>query len=395
MARIDRYILAQLLVQFGFAGLVLVLLFWINRAVRLFDQIIASGETALVFLEFSAMILPGVIVFVLPIAAFTATVSVTNRLNAESELVVAQSTGFGPFRLARPVLIFGVMAASFMLILTHVLVPKSQLRFAERQAEIAKNVTARFLTEGSFVHPAKGITLYIREISPEGELLDLFLSDEREVADGGAHATYTARRALIVNTEDGPRLLMYEGLAQILSADDRLTTTGFKEFTYDVSALLTGPIVGNRGVRQLYTRELLNPTPALLAETGETATALKAEAHFRNAQALYVIVAGMAGFSMLIVGGFSRFGMWRQVVIAIGVVATFQTVDNTMLDIARSNQGSLLLVYLASVLGAAFNIFILWMATRPSPFDLRKRRRTARLSSRGALTGPTANGGVS
>ena len=81
VARFDRYILAQLLLQFGFAGLVLVLLFWINRAVKLFDQIIASGETALVFLEFSAMILPAVIVFVLPIAAFTATVTVTNRLS--------------------------------------------------------------------------------------------------------------------------------------------------------------------------------------------------------------------------------------------------------------------------------------------------------------------------
>ncbi|WP_424942984.1 LptF/LptG family permease [Aliiroseovarius crassostreae] len=395
MARIDRYILAQLLVQFGFAGLVLVLLFWINRAVRLFDQIIASGETALVFLEFSAMILPGVIVFVLPIAAFTSTVSVTNRLNVESELVVAQSTGFGPFRLARPVLVFGIMAAGFMMILTHVLVPMSQLRFAERQAEIAENVTARFLTEGSFVHPADGITLYIREITPEGELLDLFLSDEREVAAGGAQATYTAQRALIVNTEEGPRLLMYEGLAQILSADGRLTTTGFKEFTYDVSALLTGPMIGDRDVRQLYTRELLNPTPALLAETGETATAMRAEAHFRNAQALYVIVAGLAGFSMLIVAGFSRFGMWRQVVIAIGVVATFQTVDNTMLDIARRNEDALLLVYLASGLGLAFNSFILWMATQPSPFDLRKRRRTARLLSRGALAAPTASGGAS
>ncbi|MDA5094485.1 LptF/LptG family permease [Aliiroseovarius sp. KMU-50] len=382
MAKIDRYILAQLLVQFGFAGLVLVLLFWINRAVRLFDQIIASGETALVFLEFSAMILPGVIVFVLPIAAFTASVTVINRLNVESELVVAQVTGFGPFRLARPVWAFGVLAALFMLVLTHVLVPMSQLRFAERQAEISENVTARFLTEGSFVHPAEGITLYIREITTEGELLDLFLSDEREIETGGVQATYTAQKALILNTEDGPRLLMFEGLAQILSPDGRLTTTGFDEFTYDVSELLTGPVIGNRTLRQLYTPEMLTPTPALLKETGETALALRAEAHFRNAQAFYVIVAALTGYSMLIVSGFSRFGMWRQVVISIGVVASFQTLDNTMLDMARRSEFGVMLVYLASAIGLLFNVVVMWMATRASPLALRKRRREARLLAR-------------
>ncbi len=383
MARIDRYILSQLLVLFGLAGLVLVLIFWINRAVRLFDQIIASGETALVFFEISALILPSVVVFVLPIAAFTASVTVINRLNAESELVVAQSTGFGPFRLARPVLVFGIIGAAFMMVLTHFLVPKSQLRFAERQAEISEDVAARFLIEGSFVHPIEGITLYVRSITPEGELLNLFLSDEREVKTGGVQSTYTAQRALILRTNDGPRLLMFEGMAQIVSPDGRLTTTAFEEFTYDVSALLKGPITGDRELGMLYTPEMLFATPAILAETGQTAAALKAEAHFRNAQALYVIVAAMSGFSMLIVSGFSRFGMWRQVVIAIGVVASLQTLDNTMLDVARRSDTATALVYLASGLGGIFNVVVLWMATRASPLAARKRRATARLLAGG------------
>lgn len=383
MARIDRYILSQLLVLFGLAGLVLVLIFWINRAVRLFDQIIASGETAVVFFEISALILPSVVVFVLPIAAFTASVTVINRLNSESELVVAQSTGFGPFRLARPILAFGIIGAAFMMVLTHFLVPASQLRFAERQAEISENVAARFLIEGSFVHPVEGITLYVRAITPEGELLNLFLSDEREAAEGGLQFTYTAQRALILRTEAGPRLLMFEGMAQVTTPDGRLTTTAFEEFTYDVSALLSGPIVGNRDVRMLYTPEMLFPTPEILAETGQTVAELQAEAHFRNAQALYVIVAAMSGFSMLIVSGFSRFGMWRQVLIAVGVVASLQTIDNTMLDLARRSKNGTPLVYLASVLGTIFNLVVLWMATRPSPFDVRKRRQTARMLARG------------
>lgn len=393
MARFDRYMLSQLIVLFGFYGLVLVLLFWVNRAVRLFDQLIANGQTALVFLEFSAMIVPGVIVFIIPIASFAAAVSVTNRLNSESELVVAQAAGFGPFRLARPVLIFGVFTALFMLVLTHLLVPMSQLRFAERQAEVADNITARFLTEGSFVHPTDGITLYIRQISPEGELQDIFLSDEREP---GQKYTYTAKKALILRGEDGPRLIMFDGLAQVLDSDSQLlSTTGFKTFTYDVSSLLSGPALGKRYLSQIYTPELLNPPEATLTETGETRAALRAEGHFRNAQALYSIITAMSGFSMLIVAGFSRFGLWRQVVLALGTVALLQTIDNTMLDLARRDAGRLWMVYAATGLGVVFNIVVLVMASRPSPRDIYRRRKTLRATAQSsgqssAGTGATA-----
>ncbi len=380
MARFDRYMLSQLILLFGFYGLVLVLLFWVNRAVRLFDQLIANGQTALVFLEFSAMIVPGVIVFIIPIASFAASVSVTNRLNSESELVVAQAAGFGPFRLARPVLVFGVFTALFMLVLTHVLVPMSQLRFAERQAEVAENITARFLTEGSFVHPVEGITLYIREIHPSGELQDIFLSDERDPAQ---NFTYTARKALILRTDAGPRLIMFDGLAQVLGTEgNRLSITGFKNFTYDISALLSGPIIGKRSVSQIYTSELLDPPEATLTETGETRASLRAEGHFRNAQALYSVVTALTGFSMLIVAGFSRFGLWRQVVIALGTVALLQTLDNTMLDLARRSAENLWLVYVAALVGVGLNIVVLVMSSRPSFKDMRKRRRTLREMNR-------------
>ena len=81
MAKFDRYMLSQLLVLFGFFSLVLVAVFWINRAVVLFDRLIGDGQTALVFLEFSALGMPKLISTVLPLSTFAAAVYVTNRLN--------------------------------------------------------------------------------------------------------------------------------------------------------------------------------------------------------------------------------------------------------------------------------------------------------------------------
>ena len=75
MGRTDRYILSQLLVLFGFFSLVLVSIYWINRAVVLFDTLIGSGYSTLVFLEFTALSLPNVIRMALPLAEFALAIS--------------------------------------------------------------------------------------------------------------------------------------------------------------------------------------------------------------------------------------------------------------------------------------------------------------------------------
>ena len=104
-------------------SLVLVSVYWINRAVILFDRLIADGQPASLFLEFTALSLPNVIRMVLPMSAFAASVYVTNRLAFEGELVVMQATGYSPWRLARPVVMFGFIVWTFMMVLTQYLVP--------------------------------------------------------------------------------------------------------------------------------------------------------------------------------------------------------------------------------------------------------------------------------
>ncbi|MGB8814573.1 MAG: LptF/LptG family permease, partial [Paracoccaceae bacterium] len=236
MSRFDRYLLSQLLTLFGFFSLVLVAIYWINQAVLLFERLIGDGQSTLVFLEFSILTLPRVIQVVLPVSAFVATIYGINRLMQESELVVMQATGFSAMRLARPVLYFGLTVAVMMLVLMHVLVPASRTTLAVRTAEISQNVTSRFLSDGQFMHPASGITLYIREITLNGELNDVFLADDSSTT---TRATYTASRALLVRGDNGPKLVMLDGMVQNLSrGDGRMSVTRFADFTYDLGGLI-------------------------------------------------------------------------------------------------------------------------------------------------------------
>jgi len=259
MARFDRYMLGQLLTLFGFFSLILVLVLWINSAVRMFDRLIADSQSAWVFLELTSLSLPGLIRIVLPLSAFVAAVYVTNRMSAESELTVVQATGYSPFRLARPVLYFGAIVAVMMTVLTHFLVPRSSERLTLRSDEIAQNLTARLLTPGEFLSPTDGITFYIREISQSGEMLDIFISEDSEP---DRRVTYTASRAYLARNDTGPQLVMVNGLTQTLNTQSgRLATTGFDNFVYDVGALVSDDGERTRSLSALMSWELWFPSP--------------------------------------------------------------------------------------------------------------------------------------
>ncbi len=372
MAKFDRYLLSQLMVIFGLSSLVLVLVYWINRAVRLFDQIIASGESAAVFLELSVLTLPNVIKLVLPVSAFTAAVYVTNRLSSESELVVVQSTGYSPWRLARPVLLFGLLVAIFASVLAHVLVPASLAQLSKRQAEIAENVTARLLTEGRFLHPSDGVTFYIARISPQGELKNVFLSDARRDV---RRVTYTAASALLIRGDNSPKLLMFDGMAQTFDEmTGRLTVTRFDEFAFDISALLDVPQAGPKTIRERYTSELLSPTSELLKETRSRPAQALLEGHTRITQTFLCVVAPLLGFATLLVGGFSRFGIWRQIIGAIVILVILATFDTSLHDVALDDPGNWRVLYLPTLLAGLMIFGLLWLSANPHAM----RRRPSR-----------------
>lgn len=363
MSRFDRYLLSQLLQLFGFFSLVLVAVYWVNRAVGLFDQLIGDGQSALVFLEFSVLTLPNAIRLVLPISAFAAVVYLVNRLMQESELVVMQATGFSGFRLARPVLYFGLCVMVMQLVLTNVLVPASQKMLADRSAEISENVTARFLKAGQFMHPAQGVTLFISDITATGELNDLFLSDERGTEERVIH---TARKAFVVRGDPAPKLVMLDGATQTLArADGRLSVTRFADFTLDLDGLVKGGAGGGVALNALPTRALLWPDDAVMASTRASRAEMLEEGHSRLASPMLAVAAALLGMSALLLGGFSRFGLWRQMALAVVLLIGVQLVWTWSGALAIRSATAWPALYLSPALGLSVAIALLWWGQQP------------------------------
>ncbi|MEO3413307.1 LPS export ABC transporter permease LptF [Roseovarius sp. CAU 1744] len=374
MTRFDRYMLSQFMVLFGFFALVLVAIFWINKAVRMFDRLIADGQPAWVFLEFTALTLPGVIGIVLPIAAFAGAVYVTNRLSTESELTVMQATGYSPYRLVRPVMVYGVIIAVMMSILTHFLIPASLSQLKQRRAEISQNITAKLLTAGEFLHPAPGITFYIRHITPVGELQNVFLSDRRDRANPVA---YTSSTAYLVQEGGGTKLVMVKGLAQNMNRqDNRLFTTHFDDFSYDISSLVSRDAISLNDVSFARTSDLLYRPDEVAAGAGIRLGEVAYEAHNRFAQALMCIVAATVGFACLLLGNFSRFGVWRQIIAAFFLLVGIKVIEGVVSGPVLSNAALWPLLYLPVATGGLLTLILLYVAANPG-FSRFLRRRPA------------------
>jgi lipopolysaccharide export system permease protein len=319
VTRLDRYILQQLVAAFGFFVLVFTGVIWLTQAVRLIDTVVASGQSAQVFLEFSALVLPQVFVIVLPLAGMGAALYALNKLYTDSELIVMMGAGLGPVSMLRPVALFSVLIGLAMAVVLTVLVPRSGAALAERTRAIRSDLANALIVERQFLHPLPGLTLFISDTSRQGEMAGIFLNDQR---DPEQTVTYSAQRALLLSEGMEARLVMQEGVALATGAgQEQLTAVRFDQFVFDLSELISAEGARVPRPSEYPVRALLAPSPEMLADGRYTRADFVSEGHYKMSLPLLATIYPMIALVTLLAGGYRRSGFGKRVVVAI-VVAT-------------------------------------------------------------------------
>lgn len=363
MSRFDGYFLRQLLVLFGFFTLVLVGVFWITRSVSLFDRVISGGQSAVVFLEFTALTLPTLIRTVMPMAVFAAAVYATNRLSRESELTVMLATGSSPWRMARAVVLFGLVTGMMMAAISVFLRPASVQQLEIRQAEVAGDVTAQLLNEGEFLHPANGVTVYIGRIDLDGTLHEVFVSDRRDPANS---VSYSSSTAYLVNNAAGINLVMLDGVALRLDKDGRtLSSTLFQDASYDISALASTGGMNKRSLEAIPTMELIRDRDTIASAEGFSRGELTDELHQRFSWVAICVAVGLVGYATLMLGSFSRFGLWPQILGAFTILVLLEGVRGFVSPVVMDDPGLWVVLYAPAVIGILISCLFLAVAGRP------------------------------
>jgi len=306
---IDRYVFRSLLGPFAFFAIVLTGLVWVTQSLNIIDTVVNRGQSAGVFAELTALLLPTVLSAALPISAFAATLYTMHRLYAESEVVVLLAVGMSGLRLARPVAFFGLMVTAAMYVDTIYLMPNASQQMKSRVAELRGDLATALIRDGRFLNPSDGLTVYVREIPRNGEMLGVFAHDQR---DPERELTYSAERAAMVMTDAGPHLIMFDGIGQTRDAKTgELSVLRFDRFVFDLSEFVKDPGDREKKPSERFVWELLNPPDEL---TGKTLGKWLTEGYEQLTAPLYGLALPLVALAILLGGGHRRRGYERRII---------------------------------------------------------------------------------
>lgn len=313
MRRLDTYIFRQILGPFLFFVLVFTGVIWLTQSLRVIDTVVNNGQSARVFLEFTALLLPMVLSIVLPVAVFAAVLYAVNRLFTDSEIVVMLAAGLSGRSLLRAVAAFSVLVTAMVYAVTLYFMPAAQREMRNRITEIRGDVAAAFVREGAFLSPIRGVTIYLRETGRSGEMFGVFVQDER---DPEQVVTYTAERALLVRDKGDMRLVMFNGVAQSAREPiaSSLSILRFERLSYDLTTLNERGPTRFRKPSEMFLPELLSITPeqAVPRSIGD----FRAEAHEALSGPLYVLALPLLAVAFVISAGFRRQGFTGRILAA-------------------------------------------------------------------------------
>lgn len=350
MDRLTWYVFRQTLMVTLSVGVIFSAAVWLLQSLRLVDLIVNRGLSIGLFLYLAVLILPRFVDVVLPIAIFTAVVFVYAKLIAESELVVMRASGMSQWALAKPATMIGATGLIILYAMGFYFLPASNRAFKDLQFEIRDKFATALIQEGVFNTLSDTLMVYVQQRDSKGDLLGLLIEN---TSDKDKPITISAERGALVDTSEGPRILMVNGTRQQFDRlTGKLSSLSFKSYTLDLSDVQNAPTLRDRQPDELYLSELLDNL---------NNQAIVVELNMRLTGPLMALSMAAIPILCLLPGEFNRRGQARRILVAIAIALAMEIVDVGLTNLARSTMAVIPLIYV-NALGPF--IAALWMAWR-------------------------------
>jgi lipopolysaccharide export system permease protein len=360
----NKYVLKQLLVGMILVTIGLTCVIWLTQSLRYVEMIVNRGLTAGTFIYFIILLLPKFLSIILPIAIFAVVVFIYSKLITDRELVIMRGAGQSQTALAKPALILAMMVVMFGYLLNLYLLPESYRMFRALQWDIRYSFSHILLQEGAFNTVSKGITVYVRERTKDGQLLGILVHDQRSEKNP---FTILAERGALVESKDGSRVVMFNGNRQ--SVDPKTHQMSILYFDRNIYELDPPKTVGDiryRGARERTLKELFNLKKAdvNLNDYGKFIV----EMHKRMISPLSALGFTFVGLACLITGSFRRRNQSRRSVLAVAIIVCLQASVLGLENACAKNLDLIPLMYANAIL-PIFGGYLLMLRTP-------RRRRT-------------------
>ncbi len=360
----NKYVLKQLLVGMILVTIGLTCVIWLTQSLRYVEMIVNRGLTAGTFIYFIILLLPKFLSIILPIAIFAVVVFIYSKLITDRELVIMRGAGQSQTALAKPALILAMMVVMFGYLLNLYLLPESYRMFRALQWDIRYSFSHILLQEGAFNTVSKGITVYVRERTKDGQLLGILVHDQRSEKNP---FTILAERGALVESKDGSRVVMFNGNRQSIDPKThQMSILYFDRNIYELDPPKTVGDIRYRGARERTLKELFNLKKAdvNLNDYGKFIV----EMHKRMISPLSALGFTFVGLACLITGSFRRRNQFRRSVLAVAIIVCLQASVLGLENACAKNLDLIPLMYANAIL-PIFGGYLLMLRTP-------RRRRT-------------------
>jgi lipopolysaccharide export system permease protein len=302
---INRYIFSSTFSAFLIVLFSLTSVIWITQALRDIDLMTSRGQTVLVFLGITGLIIPMLVLVIAPIALMIAVMHAIGRLSNDSELIVMNAAGMSPWTLFRPFLLMAVMVSATMTIIGSWLGPLGLQTLNRWANEVRADLVGNVVQPGRFNGFERGLVFHIRERSANGQLLGVFVDDRRSQKE---RATFLAEQGTIVKDDRGTFLVLENGNVQRMELPQRKkdetgplkqkdpTVVKFERYALDLAQADSGQRIQRISARDRFFWELLDNDPA---KTKLQPGQVRAELHDRIFAPIYPIVFTIITFAYL------------------------------------------------------------------------------------------------
>jgi len=356
MGSIDRYIFRATFSAFLIVLITLTAVIWVTQALRDIDIMTSQGQTILVFIGITGLIIPLLVLVIAPIALLIAVVHVLNKMSTDSEIIVLNASGMSPWVLFRGFMMVAVVVALFVTVISAYFAPKGLRMLRDWLTEVRADVVSTVLQPGRFTPLEGGVTLYIRERGHNGQLLGIFLDDRRNPKE---RLTVLSESGELLDNKKGTFLVLQNGILQRHEANQRdPAMVSFERYAFDLSQFAGGAQAVTYSIRERYLWQLMFPSPTdkfYIEQLGQ----FRAELHDRLMAPLYPLAFVVIAFAYLGAPRTNRQSRSVSMAGAIGGVALLRLIGFASTVFGASLPWMLALPYLAMALSFGLGLYVI------------------------------------
>ena len=332
MSLLQRYIFRQALwpLLISLAGLSVLAL--LTQSLSTLELVVKNRQSAGTFFWITVLALPQLISIILPLAVMLASLYALNRLNSDSELIVARATGISPWNIATPILRLAALAAIVHLVTNLFLQPASYREMRQSLLDVRTDIASKMVSPGEFAQPVSGLTLYGQTIEPDGTITNVIIHDERDAQET---VTYIAQQGRIIRSSSGSFLRLQKGTIQERPSEAGLDVIAFDEHQVDLSDAVAEDTVLRLKKSDKYLHELIYPKGSDRQRTHE----YRAEAHTRLSSPLYCLALALIALVSLARGRHRRMGYGQKIAVAAATGFVLRLMGFSISSAAESNAG--------------------------------------------------------